>query len=525
MLVRTAMPSIAPAEAAPTPVAKPRARRFALNLVTNVGKLGLTMVVGAFYVPFLVRQLGPAAYGLVPLASTITSYMALVTFGLEAAMSRSLTLSLERKDHYRANVVFNVAFWGNFALAGLLTIPAIAAIAFIGHLVRIPPGYEMATRWLFAGTVAAFFLNQVRTPFAAPCFSLNRLDLQNAIYVSETLTRVGLVILLFYVLAPRIEYVGGAILAGTVVSTIGSIYFWRKLTPSLHICLRHFHWTMMRSMCSTGAWVIVSQIGVMLYLNIDLVVANRLFGPKESGHYAAVLQLPALLRMLSIAVGEIFAPTMYQKYARGDREELAAYLNQAIKLLGIILSLVVGLICGFAQPLLHLWLGASFDSMATLLCLMSIHLCLNLSMYPLYALPLAANRVKVPGLVTLAVGVLNLALALLLARGLGWGLYGIAAAGAITLTFRHVVFTPLYGASVLHRPYRTFYRYVIPTLVATLATIALCRLILWKWQISSWLDLALASTVVSGLFAAAAYSLLTPGERGLLKALVVRSRK
>jgi hypothetical protein len=58
-----------------------RTGRFAMNLVANVGQLGLSMVVGAWYVPFLIRHFGAAAYGLIPLTSLITSYMALITVG------------------------------------------------------------------------------------------------------------------------------------------------------------------------------------------------------------------------------------------------------------------------------------------------------------------------------------------------------------------------------------------------------------------------------------------------------------
>ena len=122
-------------------VAPARSGRFALNLISNVGKLGLTMLVGAWYVPFLVRRLGPAAYGMIPLASTITSYMALITFGLDAAVARSLTICLEREDHQKAKLIFNVALWGNLAIAALLVIPAVAALATLEHILRIPPGY------------------------------------------------------------------------------------------------------------------------------------------------------------------------------------------------------------------------------------------------------------------------------------------------------------------------------------------------------------------------------------------------
>src|SRR5947207_14805167 len=123
-----------------------QSRRFALNLVANLGHLGLSMVVVVLYVPFLVRHLGPAVYGLIPLASLVTSYMALITFGLDSAVARYLTIALERKNHENANLIFNVSLWGNLALSALLVVPAAIAIAQVNHILRIPTGFEAPTR-------------------------------------------------------------------------------------------------------------------------------------------------------------------------------------------------------------------------------------------------------------------------------------------------------------------------------------------------------------------------------------------
>jgi membrane protein EpsK len=390
---------------------------------------------------------------------------------------------------------------------------------------RIPPGYESATRWLFAGTVAAFLLNQIKLPFGVSPFSRNRLDLAGIVAVCETLTRVGLVVCLFALFTPRLEYIGMAILAGTVVSAIGMIKLWKGLTPSLRISVGQFDWKLLRNLGGTGGWVLVSQIGSLLYLNIDLVLANRILGPEQSGRFAAVLQLPVLLRSVATAVGGIFPPTMFHLYAEGDSDKLVSYLNGAIKFMALVMALAVGLVCGFSEPLLRLWLGPAFGTLAPLLFVVAIHLCLNLSMYPLYAVPLAVNRVRAPGLVTLAIGVGNLLLALFLMQVCGWGLYGLAVAGAIMLTTRDFVFMPLYAARILNRPAGTFFRTALPMVLATLATIGLCKLIMWRWVISNWIELGMAATAVSLVFCSLAYFLLSPQERMALKDAVVRFRK
>jgi membrane protein EpsK len=166
-----------------------------------------------------------------------------------------------------------------------------------------------------------------------------------------------------------------------------------------------------------------------------------------------------------------------------------------------------------AEPLLRLWLGASFGHLSGLVVLMTIHLCINLAMYPLYSLPLATNRLKVPGLVTLGLGLVNLALALTFTVVCKWGLYGIAAAGAITLTLRHLLFTPLYSAHLLNKPWLTFYRGVPVFVLATLSTAAVGRLLLWIRPVSNWLGLILTAMMVSLTFGVVLFLLLSPAER------------
>ena len=508
---------------ADTPKTVPRSRainrgRLSVNLASNLGYLVLSLVVGIWYVPFLVRHLGAAAYGLIPLASTLTASMSLVTLGLNSAVGRRLTIALEREDHDQANRIFNTSLWGSLALCLVLMVPAGLGLVYLESIVRIPPGFAVEARWLFGGVVAAFLLNEVMAAFDVSSYCRNRFDLFNLVATAERLTRVGLVVLLFYAVAPRIHYVGGAILGGTVVSAAGAIWLWRRLTPMLRIAWRDFDWAVLKNLAGTGGWVIVNQMGAILYLGIDLLVANRLFGAELAGRYAAVMALPMLIRMLGTTISAVFSPTSVYYYAREDIDGLVAYVRRAIKCVGLMLALPIGLMCGFAEPLLRLWLGPDFSEWSPLLFLMAAHLCLNMAINPLLGLQLTVNRMKVPGIVTLFMGLGNLGLALWLAGPMQWGLYGIAAAGAIMLTAKHVFFTPLYAAHVLGKPRFTFLREMPLILIMTAATILLGRATAWIWEIGGWGDLILIGLGLSVMYCVGVYGLvLKPAERQMLK--------
>ena len=92
-------------------------------------------------------------------------------------------------------------------------------------------------------------------------------------------------------MAPSINYVGFGIFFGTVASTVGAVWLWKLLTPTLVINPKCFDWGVLRELTTTGGWVIINHIGAILYLTIDLLVANRMFGAEQSGEFAAVLQL------------------------------------------------------------------------------------------------------------------------------------------------------------------------------------------------------------------------------------------
>jgi membrane protein EpsK len=178
------------------------------------------------------------------------------------------------------------------------------------------------------------------------------------------------------------------------------------------------------------------------------------------------------------------------------------------------IALPIGLVCGFSQPLLRIWLGPAFEPLAPLLLLMCLPLCVNLAVLPLFNIQMATNHVRLPGILTCVMGLGSLGLALLLAGPVGWGMYGVAVAGAVMLTAKNLVFTPLYAAHTLGLSTGTFYREILPIVGTTIGLTGGGWWLADTFHLHTWIELAAAGVIIAVLFVAGSYRfLLTSEER------------
>ncbi len=431
-------------------------KQLPLNLISNVGYFVLNVVIGIWMVPYLIRHLGVEGYGFIPLALSVTAYVSLVTLALNGAVSRYLVIALHKNDSDEANRIFNTAFW-SLALVSVILVPLSGVFAWLTpKIFNVPIHLTTQVQGLFFLALFSFIVSVFSAVFSVSTFVYNRLDLRNLIDIGNILVRTVLIVLFFVLLSVNLINVGIAYLFGGLMSLIFGYLFFRKLTPSIKISRQYFDFSKLKELTTMGGWLVINQIGTLLFLEIDLIVANILFGALEAGKYGAIIQWNFLLRSLAGVIAGVLTPMVFISYAKGETQKIVNMSQRAVKFMGLGMAVPVGLLCGFAKPLLTIWLGNDFAQYTLLFLLLTFNLVVNLAVIPLFAINNALNRVKVPGWVTLILGVVNLLLAIILAKIFGWGLYGIAAAGAIVLTLKNVIFTPIYASYILKIPYNTF---------------------------------------------------------------------
>lgn len=500
-------------------------RRFIVNVVSQVGFLGVNTAIMLWYIPFLIGHLGVAAYGMASLANSLVAYSVIISMGVEVTVNRFLAIDINSRDDTAANRTFNAALALSLSACAMLLPPAILVAYFFPDLFNVPPGLEFETQLLFASACVATLIAIVSGNFGVSAIIMHRFDLRNAVRLLGSIVRVGCVVISFLFWDPSLWQVSAGLVLAAAVGLSGDVLVWRRLTPQLHIQPRNFDSHQFRSLFTLGGWETVNQFGFLLLTQVNLVIVNAIFGAEMTGRYGALMPFTSLISTMTAAVSEVARPAILACYAAGDVAGIRKIAVHSTKLLGVGLALPIGLLCGFGAPLLTLWLGKDFAGLDVLLAILAGHLTLNSGILPLIYVITAYNRVKAEALVTLFLGCASILLAVAFAHWTNWGASGVAAATAIMWTIRNVGVLTSYSAVLMGMRWWALYGPLAIGAVATASVGLVAKYVSEFWWPESWLALFTWSSAIALVYVPVAYAvLLDKADRELLKSFL-RSRR
>lgn len=441
--------------------------RIVHNGVVKSCTVFVTMVVELSFARFLVKKLGVDLYGVMLLATNIVAFGEIVKIIIVSTTGRFTSIAYHQKKTVDAVKTFNVTFLGCCIISLLFFEPISAAISyFIPSLLKIPNGYEYQTRLLFFSVFTTFLLLLNSAVLSIGTFIHNRIDLSDITSFSRLLVSRFLTVLLIVYAGFELSSLSAGILMGGAWTVAVSYYLKKKLTPELVVSAKFWDSTLFWSMNSFGGWVALRQVGARIMIFSDIIIVNKLFGPTESGLYGIALFFASKLRLIGGTFSGLVNPVILRLQAEGDTQGIVFITNCSIRIMGIIFALPVGLLCGLYQPILSYWVGPEYAHLHLLAILLTFHISITTSCYPLFAIQDAYGRVKVPGLVGSLISSLYICFSVILSQpSFHLGTSGIAIAGAGTIIFNHSVFNPMYTAKILGQSPIAFYKPFFPGLL------------------------------------------------------------
>ena len=378
------------------------------NLTINIINLIVNISIGLFYTPYLVKSLGIIAYGIVPLAFIINQYVAVVTGSLTGSLTRFYSVSIQKKEYLEASNYLSSALVAISSIILVLSPLCIILILNIGSVFNIPVSFICDAKILFAFSISSFFISLYSALFNVTLYASNRLDIINLVGIYRIIVKVGLIYIFFETGNSNICIVGfTTFIAELIVLFMSYYYFLKSSENKITVSLKYYEKSALLSIIAMTSWVFIHQIGDTALYRIDNVLVNQFWSTKESGILGALTELGSYVSSVVSVVSTLFGPLILIAYANGDHTKVKELSVNSSLLVGVTNALLIGVLIGFAHPIIKFWLGENFVQYSAWLILKLVTLPFYLAAGIFSFVYRAWNQVKYPAIITLIIGAFN----------------------------------------------------------------------------------------------------------------------
>lgn len=408
-------------------------RSITANLATGTATryllLAVNLAIGFWMMPFSVGHLGMSEYGLWMLVVSMTAYFQLFDLGYGNGLVRQITDADARGDERAINQVVST-FVVVYAFIGLVALAAAWGLAVwvVPRFPNLSADQVKTAQWVTLVLGIRVAVGFPMTVFGAVTTSRQYFALSTSIAIAVSLATA----LVTYIVLESGYGLRVLVPATTAVNLLAYVAYARAARiayPGLRLAPSQFSRRHLREVTSYSLYVFLITISAHLGYNLDNVVVGAFMGTSAVAVYAVASRLADYQRQLSNQFNALLFPVVVGLGAQNDKARLRATMLHGTRFaLGMVLGVTICLL-GFASPLVHAWMGPSFDGSLAPLYALAVASVVLVGLGPVGNILLGTGRHRLVALASLAEALINVALSLLLVRR--WGLAGVALGTAI----------------------------------------------------------------------------------------------
>ena len=387
------------------------------NLFSNVITLIINVVIGVIYTPYLVKNLGVVAYGIVPLTLIINQYVNVLTLSLTNAFTRYYSIALQRNELRKASSILSSSFVAICCIILFCTPFVVWLIYKLEFVFQIDSAYITSARGLFVFTVLGFYSSLISSLLSVTLYAINRLDLINITKNVRNISRYVFVLLFFSLFASDVVYVGIAnLITELVVLGISLVLFFRYRSEGIHVNLKLFNKILLLQILALAIWTILQKVGDVLLYNMDSVIVNMRWGLEYSGRIGAINEFGNYIIIITNVLGSLFGPVILMEYANNNHVRVKQLMVNQSLIVGALAAIMAGVLAGVSKDFLGLWLGKDFESYNSWLMIKLMSIPFSAAGFILAFTYVAWNKNRLPAICTLILGIINILVMLFVAN-------------------------------------------------------------------------------------------------------------
>ncbi|OYW21800.1 MAG: hypothetical protein B7Z55_05430 [Planctomycetales bacterium 12-60-4] len=431
------------------------------NVMASWFAHGVTIVIGFFLMPYIVRVLGDQAYGRWVFINSMASYAGLLYFGFGDTISRYVAKYQAAREYQRLNEVVSLVLAIYLLMGGVAVVIGCGLCAAAPWLTTWEGGELLEIRLTILVLTFNVAVGLAGSVFGGVLMGLRRFDVERTISFSTDIVRLALVLLFLQrewgILTIALIYSGI-----TIVENVAYMVLAFRFLPELSVKRSHLSWTTFQECFSFSSMAFINAIGYQMTNATDSVVIGIAMGTDKIVPYYIALRLTQFIRQP---------------------------IDRMLKAFGMVLLLTTGMFVGawfFGGAVIEAWMGEGYDQSHHILMLLLAAQIAALPCGVLRAFLFGLGKVRMPAVLYLLEAVCNLVTSIVLVQF--WGIVGVAWGTLIpTIAIELGIMLPL-ALQALGLNYRRLWNEAVaPQLlpIAALAVYSWC-IAHQSWELQGW---------------------------------------
>lgn len=458
----------------------------------------LSFAAGLLLTPLLIHGMGNAQYGLYQLIGATVGYLGLLDFGFGAAITRYVAkYNAENDAQGRENFLgMALIVYGCLVVAGLI----LGAIAYAKIALIFPNLHAeelRQARLMLCFLVASFGFSMVGNVFQGALTGSQEFIFTRSLAMGSELLRVLGTLFILYQHYGAVELTLMGSLLGILSWIACVVYFFRKL--KYRIAFHAWDAGLFREMFGFSFFIFLGQMMAVMYWRIGVFILGVLSTTTAVAVYSIAMSLNGIFLIFVTSINSVLLPRLTHMVVQKatDAEKTAFVARVGRMILFVYGYLLIGF-SFFGRQFIDLWLGPDYREawLATMIvvwvaAIPRIQGATN-------DLMKAMNKHQFLSLLYVAMGLLNILIALLLVKPLG--IIGVAIGTAFALFIGNVVIANIYYQRALGIQVRDFFKVTFSRTGTALVVCVGAALLLGKLPYPGWSGFILKGTCFTAIY-------------------------
>lgn len=388
--------------------------------VLNYVLIGVNILLGLLYTPYMLRMLGQGEFGLYSLAATVIAYLTLFDFGMGAAVVRYTSKFRAENKNEESRSMFGMFFLLYTGMGIVAFIAGLCLYFNVDNLFDHTMNVEELSR---ARTMILLLLVNLTVTFPMSIFNSIITAYEEFVF-QKTLNILRIVLSTVVIIV--LLHVGYKAVAMVVVQTVFNLSvlvlnaFYCLYRLSIRLAFQRCKLAFVKEVLMFSFWTFLSDIMLRIYYSTGQFVLGAFEGTMAVSVFALGVTLQQMYITFSGGIAGVLLPRITAMVTHENSEmQISDMFIRVGRIQYTVMSFLLSGFVLFGRQFIALWAGAGYEQVYAIALIFFFPCLIPLIQNTGIAILQARNQMKFRSVMLLCVAVASLALQIVLAQPYG----------------------------------------------------------------------------------------------------------